>query len=93
MKGATTKDGPSAGCTIVSALLSLALGRPARQNIAMTGELSLTGKVSGSSLNKDSSSWIGQSVIWLLSTCMLIGCGQVLDSTNVSWVWSGNRQY
>ena len=52
MKGATPKDGPSAGCTIVSALLSLALGRPARQNIAMTGELSLTGKVSGWSLIK-----------------------------------------
>ena len=63
MKGATPKDGPSAGCTIVSALLSLALGRPARQNIAMTGELSLTGKVSRWSLSKDSSSWIGQSVI------------------------------
>lgn len=39
------KDGPSAGCTIVSALLSLALGRPAAQNIAMTGEISLTGKI------------------------------------------------
>ena len=44
-EGATPKDGPSAGCTIVSALLSLALGRPIRQNVAMTGELSLTGKV------------------------------------------------
>ena len=31
--------------TIVSALVSLALGRPLRQNVAMTGELSLTGKV------------------------------------------------
>ncbi|CAI9590925.1 unnamed protein product [Staurois parvus] len=35
-EGATPKDGPSAGCTIVTALLSLALGRPARQNVAMT---------------------------------------------------------
>ncbi|XP_062516509.1 lon protease homolog, mitochondrial-like [Corticium candelabrum] len=43
--GATPKDGPSAGCTIVSALLSLATNKPARQNVAMTGELSLTGKV------------------------------------------------
>ncbi|KAG8594057.1 hypothetical protein GDO81_001043 [Engystomops pustulosus] len=44
-EGATPKDGPSAGCTIVTALLSLALGCPARQNVAMTGEVSLTGKI------------------------------------------------
>lgn len=44
-EGATPKDGPSAGCTMVSALLSLALNKPVRQNFAMTGELSLTGKV------------------------------------------------
>ncbi|XP_040273691.1 lon protease homolog, mitochondrial [Bufo bufo] len=44
-EGATPKDGPSAGCTIVTALLSLALGHPARQNVAMTGEVSLTGKI------------------------------------------------
>ncbi len=44
-EGATPKDGPSAGVTIISALLSLALGQPARQNVALTGEVSLTGKV------------------------------------------------
>ncbi|EFX60855.1 hypothetical protein DAPPUDRAFT_70392, partial [Daphnia pulex] len=44
-EGATLKDGPSAGCTIVTALLSLAMNEPSRQNIAMTGEVSLTGKV------------------------------------------------
>lgn len=44
-EGATKKDGPSAGVTIVTALLSLALDRPIRQNIAMTGEISLKGKV------------------------------------------------
>uniref|UniRef100_A0A914BX28 Lon protease homolog n=1 Tax=Acrobeloides nanus TaxID=290746 RepID=A0A914BX28_9BILA len=44
-EGAVPKDGPSAGVTITSALLSLAMGMPARQNIAMTGEISLTGKV------------------------------------------------
>uniref|UniRef100_A0A914ZSH4 Lon protease homolog, mitochondrial n=1 Tax=Parascaris univalens TaxID=6257 RepID=A0A914ZSH4_PARUN len=44
-EGATPKDGPSAGCTITSALLSLALNRPARQNVAMTGEISLTGRI------------------------------------------------
>ncbi|VDM19103.1 unnamed protein product [Wuchereria bancrofti] len=44
-EGATPKDGPSAGCTITSALLSLALNQPARQNVAMTGEISLTGRI------------------------------------------------
>lgn len=44
-EGATPKDGPSAGVTMVTALLSLALDKPIRQNTAMTGELSLTGKV------------------------------------------------
>lgn len=44
-EGATPKDGPSAGCTIVTALLSLALNKPALHNIAMTGEISLTGKI------------------------------------------------
>lgn len=44
-QGATPKDGPSAGCTIVTALLSLATNTPARQNVAMTGEVSLTGKI------------------------------------------------
>ncbi|XP_051929999.1 lon protease homolog, mitochondrial [Hippocampus zosterae] len=44
-EGATPKDGPSAGCTIVTALLSLATARPVRPNVAMTGEVSLTGKI------------------------------------------------
>ncbi|XP_031621137.1 lon protease homolog, mitochondrial [Contarinia nasturtii] len=44
-EGATKKDGPSAGITIVTALTSLAMNKAIRQNIAMTGEISLTGKV------------------------------------------------
>ncbi|XP_014089309.2 lon protease homolog, mitochondrial isoform X1 [Bactrocera oleae] len=44
-EGSTPKDGPSAGVTIVTALISLATNRPVRQNLAMTGEVSLKGRV------------------------------------------------
>ncbi len=37
--GSTPKDGPSAGCTVITALLSLALDRPVRPDLAMTGKL------------------------------------------------------
>ncbi|TVR69414.1 MAG: endopeptidase La [Spirochaetaceae bacterium] len=43
--GATPKDGPSAGITMATTLLSLALGRKVRSRVAMTGELSLVGQV------------------------------------------------
>jgi len=43
--GATPKDGPSAGITLASALLSLATSRKLKKSLAMTGELSLVGRV------------------------------------------------
>ena len=43
--GSTPKDGPSAGCTMVTAMVSLALGKAVRPNLAMTGEVTLTGIV------------------------------------------------
>ncbi len=44
-EGATPKDGPSAGITMATALLSLVIGKKIRDRLAMTGELSLTGHV------------------------------------------------
>src|SRR6188472_635801 len=43
--GATPKDGPSAGITMVTALASLATGRPVRSDVGMTGEVTLNGRV------------------------------------------------
>lgn len=44
--GATPKDGPSAGCAFTCAFISRILNKPIKHNIAMTGEIELTGKVS-----------------------------------------------
>ncbi|ONM39509.1 Lon protease homolog 1 mitochondrial [Zea mays] len=43
--GSTPKDGPSAGCTMITSMLSLVMGKTVKKDLAMTGEVTLTGRI------------------------------------------------
>ena len=43
--GATPKDGPSAGCTMITSFLSLAMRKLVKEDLAITGEVTLRGKI------------------------------------------------
>ena len=63
--GAVMKDGPSAGVTIVTVLVSLFTGRCVRSDTAMTGEVTLRGLVLAVSVTK--ASWTGAGATWDLN--------------------------
>ena len=44
-EGATPKDGPSAGVAMVTAIVSMMTGIPVRKDVAMTGEITLRGRI------------------------------------------------
>ena len=90
--GATPKDGPSAGITIVAALASLLTHRLVRSDVCMTGEISLRGRVMRSTIADTKAPLkqrlqAGRHLAWLLRcrqhhaidvSCLKIGPARVL---------------
>ncbi|MEW6219925.1 MAG: S16 family serine protease [Thermodesulfobacteriota bacterium] len=90
--GAIPKDGPSSGGAIALALISLLTGRPCRQDVAMSGELTLTGRILPVGGVKEKvlaarRSGIGTVILPAKNACDLEGIPpQILEALTIHWV-------